>query len=453
MLKILTPIIILTLVYSCNSYWWVTISSLFILTFLAIISILQLHSINISISPFSSIDTISSTLILLSIIIAALIILARSKIINTSNNHTTFSIINLILLAVLINCFSSSNIIIFYIWFEASLIPTMVIIITWGYQPECLQVRIYLIIYTITASLPIFIIFCSIYLFSNHILISIPTEIIFPSFYSTRTMFWLITIIGFLVKLPIFSTHLWLPKAHVEAPIAGSIVLAAILLKLGGYGIARIFILFQTTISLSSSILISISITGAIATRLICIRQPDLKSLIAYSSVGHIGLILTGILSNSSWGITGGLIIMVAHGLRSSALFIIANLSYEITHTRRMFLTKGLITINPIITIWWFIFTAANIAAPPSINLLREIILITAALSKSLFIIPLLRLVRFLTAIYSLHIYTTTQHGQVRNYTNPLNSIKSKDILLLSIHLYPLILFVVKPELIRVWHW
>jgi NADH-ubiquinone oxidoreductase chain 4 len=108
------------------------------------------------------------------------------------------------------------------------------------------------------------------------------------------------TIIGFLVKLPIFSTHLWLPKAHVEAPIAGSIILAAILLKLGGYGLARISIIFQNIVVFSSAILIRISITGAITTRLICIRQPDLKSLIAYSSVGHIGLILTGILSNTS---------------------------------------------------------------------------------------------------------------------------------------------------------
>lgn len=158
------------------------------------------------------------------------------------------------------------------------------------------------------------------------------------------------TLIGFLVKLPIFSTHLWLPKAHVEAPIAGSIVLAAILLKLGGYGLARMATLFQNIVSSTSSLLIRISITGAVATRLICMRQPDLKSLIAYSSVGHIGLILTGILSNSAWGISGSLIIIVAHGLSSSALFIIANLSYEITHTRSIFLTKGLITINPTIT-------------------------------------------------------------------------------------------------------
>jgi len=451
MLKIILPLIALIFITNNTYYWWITIASLIIMTIMSTTNMLHFNIINSSISPFSSIDTISTTLILLRILIAALIMIASSKIFNISRNHKIFSILNLLLLVILLNCFSSSNIITFYIWFEASLIPTIIIIITWGYQPERLQASIYLIIYTITASLPIFIIFCSIFFYSNHLLIPIFSELSFPHFFSISSVFWLITLIGFLVKLPIFSTHLWLPKAHVEAPIAGSIVLAAILLKLGGYGLARISIIFQNIVSASSSILIRISITGAIATRLICIRQPDLKSLIAYSSVGHIGLILTGILSNTSWGITGSLIIIVAHGLSSSALFIIANLSYEITHTRSIFLTKGLIVINPIITIWWFLFTAANIAAPPSINLLSEITLITATLAKSIFFIPLLGLVRFLTAIYSLHIYTTTQHGQISNYTNPLSTIKPKDILILSLHIYPIVLFIAKPELIRVW--
>lgn len=453
MLKIIAPLFILILINTSPLYWWVTISYLFLFTLFSLMHLTQFNLINNIVTSFSSIDTISSTLIILRILIAALIIIARSKIFISQNNYKLFSIINLTLLIILINCFASANIIIFYIWFEASLIPTIAIIMTWGYQPERLQARIYLIIYTITASLPIFIIFCSIYLFSNHLLIPIISELAFPNFFSLRSVFWVITLVGFLVKLPIFSTHLWLPKAHVEAPIAGSIVLAAILLKLGGYGLARISYLYHTIVYISSGILIRISIVGAIITRLICIRQPDLKSLIAYSSVGHIGLMLTGIISNSSWGITGRLIMIVAHGLSSSALFIIANLSYEITHTRRIFLTKGLITINPIITMWWFLFTAANIAAPPSINLLSEITLITATLSKSIILASLLALVRFLTAIYSLHIYTTTQHGQISNYSNPLRSIKQKDILILSIHIYPLILLILKPELIRIWTW
>lgn len=127
-------------------------------------------------------------------------------------------------------------------------------------------------------------------------------------------------------------------------------MLAAILLKLGGYGLIRII----TTLPLNlipHKFLLIVSLYGAILTRIICIRQPDIKALIAYSSVGHIGIILAGIISSSTWGITSALIIIIAHGLCSSALFIMANLSYSITHTRRIYLTKGIISVAPTIAI------------------------------------------------------------------------------------------------------
>jgi len=152
------------------------------------------------------------------------------------------------------------------------------------------------------------------------------------------------------VKIPLYGVHLWLPKAHVEAPIAGSMILAAVLLKLGGYGIMRMMVLLDPLSKELAYPFIALALWGVIITGSICLRQTDLKSLIAYSSVSHIGLVAGGILIQTPWGFTGALVLMIAHGLASSALFCLANTNYERTHSRTIVLARGMQIILPLMT-------------------------------------------------------------------------------------------------------
>lgn len=428
-------------------YWHLTIV-IIVLCSIKILSIINIFSL-VNITSILIIDQISSTLIILSLWITALIFLARYKIFHANNIPKTFLVVCVLLLSTLVISFSSSSMVIFYIAFEASLIPTIILIMIWGYQPERLQARIYLIVYTITASLPLLIIILKIYNRCKHLNMTIPEQIRMTV--RNRPILWLIIITAFIVKLPLFSVHLWLPKAHVEAPVAGSIILAAILLKLGGYGLARIIIIFGHINKLLINPIISIAIIGGVVTSIICLRQSDIKSIIAYSSVGHMGLIVAGILTNSKIGMVAGLSIIIAHGLRSSALFCIANINYGITLTRRIILTKGILTIMPMLSLWWFIFCCANMAAPPRINLIREIFLIIAIMRQSIYIIIPLRIIRFITVAYSLYLYSTTNHGPVINISAPMPQVRISDISLIILHLVPIVILILKPELIISW--
>jgi NADH-ubiquinone oxidoreductase chain 4 len=160
-------------------------------------------------------------------------------------------------------------------------------------------------------------------------------------------VFCLIMISAFLIKMPIFLVHLWLPKAHVEAPISGSMVLAGILLKLGGYGLLRVLTLFTSRIFFIGKGFLILSLVGGVVIRLLCLRQFDLKSLIAYSSVVHIGLALGGLIVIRNWGFQGVITLILGHGLCSSGLFAIANIFYERGGTRAILINRGMINLFP----------------------------------------------------------------------------------------------------------
>ena len=376
---------------------------------------------------FESYDLLSKSLVLLSIWLIMLMIIAQKRV-----NYKKLLLVNMIVLLVrLVFTFNTTNIIIFYFFFEWSLIPIFFIIIGWGYQPERLKASLSLFFYTLFASLPLLISIVIIINWSGSVKLRIIITQWMPNF------LWTITVLAFLVKFPIYFVHLWLPKAHVEAPVSGSIILAGVLLKLGGYGIIRL--IRVTNIRIISSQIIALALIGGGILGVLCIVQRDIKVVIAYSSVVHIALVIAGRLRLTKWGFEGVLIIILAHGVCSSGIFAAANMIYERRHSRRFFFNSGLLNRRAIFRIVWFVLIVANFGGPFTYNLLGEILLILNLSYLTINSLSVILFLSFFSAAYRLILYRSTNQGQIGNNNSVLTKVRFSEMIILISHRWRLL--------------
>lgn len=428
---------------SKNSFWLG--QNLIFLIFFIFLIFKNLFNYPMIISYFMGIDIISYGIILLTLWIIGLIIISREKVYKYKNKLNWFNLIIVALLVRLFLTFSSINLFIFYLFFERRLIPTFFLILGWGYQPERLQAGFYLLFYTLFASLPLLlgILFCQDQMGGmDYYLLDYNYKI---------NLIYFCLVMAFLVKMPIFLVHLWLPKAHVEAPVSGSMILAGVLLKLGGYGLLRVYVLIQSLSIKYNLIFYVISLVGGALISLVCLIQVDIKSLIAYSSVAHIGIVIRGLITLSIWGFLGSYVLIIGHGLCSSGLFCLSNIVYERTARRSLFINKGLINFIPSMALWWFLLLSRNMAAPPSLNLVGEIFLLNSIISWSWLRMTIIILISFFRAAYSLYLFAIRQHGNYFSLTINFSTLSIRENLVLILHWVPLNLLILKRDFCVLW--
>jgi proton-translocating NADH-quinone oxidoreductase chain M len=335
--------------------------------------------------------------------------------------------------------FLTDDLLLFFIFFEGILIPMFLIIVEFGGSSERLKAGYYFLLYTVFGS--VFLLF-SILVISNvfgttnvHLIELKVLNGEHSAFFLTSLSYiaFISMFVGFAVKVPMFPFHVWLPMAHVEAPTVGSVVLAGILLKLGGYGMINFLLpIFSPIVSTFSTYIIIMSLIGSIYSSFSIFRQCDIKRIIAYSSIIHMNFAVIGIFSMTKVGIVGSILLMIGHGVVSPMLFILAGILYSIYGTRVIYYYSGLYTLMPIFCLFLFLSSMINFGFPLTINFIGEIMIISGLLNNNMLLLIVLFIPLLLSVMYSLFMYNRMAHGALKvNYINTYRDLNYFEVFIL----------------------
>jgi len=389
------------------------------------------------------VDGISILFILLTTFITPICIIS----VNATIKHRLkdFLVAILIMETLMIGVFCSLDLVIFYLFFEAGLIPMFLIIGIWGGERRVYSAFKFFL-YTLLGSVLMLIAIISIYWITGTTDVEKLYEIGIGEQY--QNLLWLAFFSSFAVKTPMWPVHTWLPDAHVEAPTAGSVLLAAILLKMAGYGFIRFSLgLFPVASEYFTPLVFALSLVAIVYTSLVALMQEDMKKLIAYSSVAHMGFVTLGIFTMTQQGIEGSIFQMISHGLVSAALFLCVGVIYERMHTRLISKYGGLVNIMPRYAIVFMVFTLGALGLPGTSGFIGEFLILMGAFKKNFLVATIASLGVILGAAYMLWLYKRIIFGEIINSeVRNMIDLKKFEIVILFLLVAPIIFFGFYPE-------